>query len=218
MFSVSDENYFACSKIQVCITVASSATTTTISGSYFGFSIYGNIINSPAQTWISNSGYNTTIGVDHATSSQLGANRQRNVFAPTNTMIACQSPAPTAIISGNFFGYMTDGTSLGSAPSVLGYAIGGGSAVIGTNEDGFGDDLERNWFGCVPKIAIYTTITAVKYQISGNYFGFAVVGQTPASLIPSYCHDNTTPWIDSAGDVVLGNFPSYIFVISYIFF
>jgi len=154
---------------------------------------------------IYNAGIGTVIGVDYTTSSLPGAINQRNVFAPTNYSIIITVTASNTIISGNYFGYLITGAPYNTPKSYYGSGIrdnGSPMVIIGTNEDGVGDELERNWFGCLYESLISNAGTS---QISGNYFGFGTVNQTsPASLVPAFC-PTAANMVFVTGDVILGN-------------
>jgi len=156
-----------------------------ISGSYFGFHPSGEVadIGNPSAIFIDVAGIDAVIGVDYATSSLPGAKNQRNVFASNAVNVRIESFANNTIVSGNYFGYTTTGAPSTSASSVYGYGVydwGSPVVTIGTNEDGVGDDVEQNWFGCVYRPVHLDASTA---RISGNYFGF---GAPIKHLLPSH--------------------------------
>jgi len=201
---VTDVNYFATTSSTLgAIYIDVTARFTIVSGSYFGFDTSGNLVASPSGVWIDNNGVDSVIGVDHRTSSLSGAYMQSNVFAPASTMIRIAATANNTIISGNYFGYHINGSILATSNANPGDGVndqGEDVVMIGTNEDGLGDYLESNWFGCVAYESL--SLLASKARISGNYFGFREVNHTsPATSSTASCH--TGERILVQGDVLI---------------
>jgi len=131
---------------------------------------------------------NVVIGVDPATSSTSGAVGQRNVFALPSNNNAVLIFDGSGVITGNSFGYTINGGTLTTAPaSTVAIYMKSTSWVIGTDGNNSGDDVESNWFGCVTQYGIYVAGSG-PVTVAGNYFGFAVVGQTtPGVAQPAIC-------------------------------
>jgi len=200
-----DANYFATTSSNLgAVYIDVTAKFTIVSGSYFGFDTSGTLVPSPADIWIQNNGVNTIIGVDYATSSLFGAKHQRNVFAPANTIVSISSSANNTIVSGNYFGYDITGAALGTS-YINAYGVddqGEDVVTIGTNEDGLGDSIESNWFGCIYWNSLL--LRASKARISGNFFGYGIVNQTsPAVLNPVFCQNSGNQFIFTLGDAVI---------------
>ena len=165
------------------IDIGAGAQSTIITGSFFGYLTNGNIVSPPANIWIQDNGTNTLIGVDYAASSNALSFAQRNVFAWSDSggaAITLQSSASQTTISGNWFGYSSTGAAVSSlSPPSDSYAIqdkyGATNVRIGTNEDGMGDSVESNWFGCLTGGGII--LSAGSSNIAGNFFGFNDAGQ-----------------------------------------
>jgi len=177
-----------------------------IAGNYFGFDPSKAMVTPYTPNyWISDNGFKTLIGVDHSYSSNPAVSIMKNVFLPASLFTIRVQPA-TGIISGNWFGYLADGSSATLTAPMTGFTIGASGmdgSLIGTNGDGVGDDLERNWFGCTSQESIVQSNNGQNNPtIAGNYFGYATAGQTaPATAISPACRPLTFMFL-SVGSIV----------------
>jgi hypothetical protein len=84
-------------------------------------------------------------------------------------------------VAGNYFGFTADGTAKVGAGSVYMRQISVGN-LVGTNEDGLSDDLERNFFGSSTGVQFNGSFYfPMDNEIVGNVFGVTPSG-LPASV------------------------------------
>jgi len=182
------------------ILIDTTAVSTVIAGSYFGFDQTGSIVPL-AYSWVLDMGASSTIGIQHTYSNLPLAKHQRNIFSQY-TMVTCRGT--NTVVSGNWFGYNYDGTATRYSPYIVpgtSRAIDmlGTQVIVGTNEDSSGDSVEGNWFSCLLPV----TLNSKAARIAGNFFGFERGGQTNSSA--SYATNCTTGvYILSSSDDVIG--------------
>jgi len=137
------------------------------------------------------------------------ASIQRNVFTQaTSSIIYSFGTATNLRVSGNYFGYdLNGGVSSFLLPPVSSAIkdVGTLGFLLGTDSDGFNDNLESNWFGCILGNTIDTSSPSAIYHISGNYFGFGQAGSSAGTLPPSPCRSVGRNTLRLSGKAIVGS-------------
>ena len=121
-----------------------------------------------------------TIGTDGDGSDDLA---ERNIIGHANA--AAEILGDGVVFAGNWVGIGTDEADFRSG---LGVEIQqfASDVVVGTNEDGISDELERNYFGYSGNWGVWAkpagAATATDWRIIGNTFGLTPSGVTPSGL------------------------------------
>ena len=132
-----------------------------------------------------------TIGTNGDGVADVG---ERNLFGPADEYALRLDVATENTIAGNVFGAAGD-------PANPDYSVLGlGDAtfnVVGTNEDGVSDELERNYFAGTSAIDMFVlTDTIDGNRIVGNSIGFTPAGEPVDALSGIYIIE-PRPWDDS---------------------
>ena len=117
-----------------------------------------------------------TIGTDGDGTGDVG---ERNVFGATGAYaiyINGDQNSTDHRVSGNYFGFSADGTTvLGGGPVYMRQLATGN--LIGSDLNGVSDDLERNYFGGAKGVRLDgTTFALVDNHVIGNVFGASPSG------------------------------------------
>jgi hypothetical protein len=128
---------------------------------------------------------NGNLGIEAAPGSRVGvdgcdadAMAERNVISG-NSGDGVNAYAGT-VVAGNYIGIdAAGGHPLGNSPTGV---VAEGGALIGTNGDGFGDDLERNVISGNVQLGVY--VVDSDNHIAGNYIGTNPDGSAPLGNQP----------------------------------
>lgn len=159
---------------------------TTIQCNHFGLNGQGTSaldINSAICLSCYSGGGNAIIGADGDGVDDVG---ERNVFGAGQKGVnvnAGDSQQPSRI-SGNFFGLMADGRTSGDLTVGVYLRQSAGGNLIGTDDNGVSDELERNVFANCSHSGIWLNLfSSSENQIVGNWFGVDVHGCPAGNVI-----------------------------------
>lgn len=138
---------------------------------------------------------------------------ERNVFGPDSLSTIYVDATVGHVIAGNYFGFTADGaTRLGA--DYLTIRDNADGVLVGTNEDGVSDELERNFFTGGTNIQVASTLyDPDDVAIVGNTFGISPTGARansnigiaatglPAATTGFEIRGNTFAWAESGIDV-----------------
>ena len=125
---------------------------------------------------------------------------ERNVFASGGYSIYVNSNSNNTF-AGNYFGFTADGaTNIGAGPFLMRQTSS--NSLIGSNQDGVSDELERNYFGNgngPVGLALPATGSSppVNQRVVGNTFGISPTGVTApltTAIDVSYLSADETGW------------------------
>ena len=106
---------------------------------------------------------------------------ERNVFGVLGSPVYINAN-DSNWVAGNFFGFAADGTELASSGTLIVRQTSSGN-LIGSNEDGISDEIERNYFASSTGIWWQASLgTPTNNRVVGNTFGFAPNGAAVSIL------------------------------------
>ncbi len=118
-----------------------------------------------------------TIGTDGDGVNDIG---ERNVFGPGGAYAVYINDNDDNTVAGNYFGISADGTTKVGSGRVFIRQNSDGN-IVGTNEDGTSDDIERNYFGSGVGVDLSASMAFADNVVVGNSFGITPTG-APASM------------------------------------